>query len=271
VQDQWALHANSVLGYVSQETTLPDFLTVRQSLQLFGALCSPRSSSISITNGNIAGMLPAKYLEQQLHSLSGGSRKKAQLLVSCLAKPALLLLDEVTTGVDPIAAQGIVHFLEMERKEREDRRQQGQLLSSHRIDECLALCENILLLVDGNVNLQAPVELFQALAAQYFQVDALLHPSCGMDSFLQQLKRSDIGQPERQLIYSTNFLRLTFAKQHTSLYVVHRQLQAWLQSGLLLQRAALRCMEMEEVLSTLIAGSMSVMSQDNNGKDERGV
>jgi len=61
--------------------------------------------------GRGSGIIPAKYLDYPIHTLSGGTRKKLSMLLADLGQPDALLLDECTTGVDPIAAERIVRYL----------------------------------------------------------------------------------------------------------------------------------------------------------------
>jgi hypothetical protein len=110
-------------------------------------------------------VLPQKYLPYPVYALSGGNKKKMSLYLSQLAYPSLLLLDECTTGVDPVAAEAIVQQL------LQLKPSQGMIFASHRIDECTSLCTRVLMLHDGKVFFDGPVGAFEQIASLFYQVD----------------------------------------------------------------------------------------------------
>lgn len=211
IDDLWALHRHPrVMGYVPQEGGLLEYLSVRDTLwmqcKLLGVSWDEAITLSSDEQPLINGILPARYLRFLVQQLSGGTRKKLQVCLANLKRPAVLVLDECTTGVDPIAAESIVHYLSMQRhqsrrhhphrlerqssvedeqlqsheqllQERPNERLQSVLFSSHRIDECLRLCDRVLILVEGQRYLDAPLDVFAQALGDYYQVDLFLHPA----------------------------------------------------------------------------------------------
>ena len=183
VDDVWQLSAQCAVGYVPQEGGLLEFLTVEQSLTLFELLRPTHGTHVSREH-QADDIIPAKYYSYPISALSGGTRKKLAVQLANTCQPRLLLLDECTTGVDPIAAERIVRYLKHTHTTRttgsEDRallfkqQQQGMLFASHRIDESLAVCSRVLMLVRGKVFLDGPISMFHDLAYRYYQVDITL-------------------------------------------------------------------------------------------------
>jgi ABC-2 type transport system ATP-binding protein len=86
-----------------------------------------------------------------LSQLSGGYQRRVVLAAALLAGPEVLLLDEPTVGLDPVAAHDVHAFL------REEMRRDGRttLLCTHNLAEAEALCEEVIILRAGRVRVQA--------------------------------------------------------------------------------------------------------------------
>jgi len=206
---------------VPQEGGLLEFLTVEQSLTLFALLrpagaTSPRAHVSREPPAD--DIIPSKYYSYPISALSGGTRKKLAVQLANTCQPRLLLLDECTTGVDPIAAERIVRYLKytqtkttsttnssrdrawfststQQPSQQQQRQQQGMLFASHRIDESLAVCSRVLMLVRGKVFLDGPISMFHDLAYRYYQVDITL-PSLSINDEMDHTKDNldiDIG------------------------------------------------------------------------------
>jgi lipopolysaccharide export system ATP-binding protein len=83
-------------------------------------------------------------------SLSGGERRRLELLRALIAEPKVLVLDEPLTGVDPAGAARLGRLVR-------ELAQSGTavVLADHRILEALRMCDEALLLVDGRIELVA--------------------------------------------------------------------------------------------------------------------
>ncbi len=99
--------ARERLGYLPQRFSLYGELTVRENLQFFAevrglpaAEWQPRSKEIL----DFVGL--AEFAERPAEALSGGMRQKLGLAAALIHRPRILLLDEPTSGVDPVTRQG---------------------------------------------------------------------------------------------------------------------------------------------------------------------
>ena len=94
----------SRVGYMSQSFSLYSELTVRQNLELHARLFHIPEADIP---GRVQEMVGRFGLEEELSSLPAslplGMRQRLSLAVAMVHKPELLILDEPTSGVDPIA------------------------------------------------------------------------------------------------------------------------------------------------------------------------
>jgi ABC-2 type transport system ATP-binding protein len=92
------------IGYMAQEFSLYEKLTVLENLQFFGELydVTPAEQAERIP-GLLAFARLSDFKNRRAGELSGGMKKKLALSCTLLHQPPLLLLDEPTTGVDPIS------------------------------------------------------------------------------------------------------------------------------------------------------------------------
>jgi len=92
----------SDLGYVPQTFALPPDLTVFENLQLQARLygLSPSGNELEAL---LARVDLERFRDRLAGALSGGMKQKLALCVALLPRPSLLLLDEPTTGVDPVS------------------------------------------------------------------------------------------------------------------------------------------------------------------------
>jgi ABC-2 type transport system ATP-binding protein len=94
------------LGYLAQRFSLYEDLTVQENLRFFaevrglpGAQWQARSREILAFVGLV------QFLDRRAGALSGGMKQKLGLAIALINRPQVLLLDEPTTGVDPLTRQ----------------------------------------------------------------------------------------------------------------------------------------------------------------------
>ena len=80
-----------------------------------------------------------------LAALSGGFRRRLLLAAALLSEPEILLLDEPTVGLDPVAAHEVHELLSTAMKGR------TTLLCTHNLAEAEALCDDVVILRGGTV------------------------------------------------------------------------------------------------------------------------
>lgn len=100
------------LGYMAQEFSLYEKLSVLENLQFFAELydVSPKEQADRIPDLlEFAGL--TSFKNQRAANLSGGMKKKLALASTLLHRPPILLLDEPTTGVDPVSRREFWNIL----------------------------------------------------------------------------------------------------------------------------------------------------------------
>ena len=135
------------VGAQIQPAALQDKITPREALTFF--------ASFSATPAGIDKLLARFALiekaDARFDSLSSGQRQRLCVALAFVNRPALLVLDEPTTGLDPQARHALHRILE-------DHRAGGGavLLSTHDLDEAQRLCDRVVILHRGRLVASAP-------------------------------------------------------------------------------------------------------------------
>jgi polar amino acid transport system ATP-binding protein len=135
-------------GYVSQEYTLWPHLNVLENLTLAPTLKSPNKKT---EIGNEAQELLKKfglerYSKTYPHELSGGQKQRVALLRSVMNKPKILLLDEITSSLDPELTKSVLDLVRELAKEG-----YTMLLVTHHISFAKSIADKVLFLKKGRV------------------------------------------------------------------------------------------------------------------------
>ncbi|MFF0183821.1 FHA domain-containing protein [Streptomyces sp. NPDC005244] len=103
------------IGLVPQDDILHAQLTVRRALGYAAELRFPQDTAKAERRARVDEVIGELGLEQRvdqpIHSLSGGQRKRVSVALELLTKPSLLFLDEPTSGLDPGMDRSVMHML----------------------------------------------------------------------------------------------------------------------------------------------------------------
>lgn len=147
------------IGYLPGELRLDDRLTVAETLQSWSTVRG------GVDDAYTAELCERLALDRQrdVRGLSTGNRRKVGLVGAFMARPALLVLDEPTAGVDPFV-QAEVHRLV------EEARDEGRtvFLSSHVLSEVQRMADEVIVLRRGRVVATGDVDELRQGARQEF-------------------------------------------------------------------------------------------------------
>jgi ABC-2 type transport system ATP-binding protein len=137
------------IGSQLQDSGLPDRLRVSEAIELFST-ARARSADELLEQ---FGLTPRR--RSAFASLSGGERQRLFLILALLNRPRLVILDELTQGLDPAARRGVWSAVAQLRDGGTT-----VLLVTHELDEAEALCERVVAMRSGRVlDTGTPAEL----------------------------------------------------------------------------------------------------------------
>ena len=135
------------VGYMSQAFSLYEELTVRQNLTLTAAIYPNTAHHVKASVQDALQRFDLiQYKDSKPADLPLGIRQRLQLAAACIHRPELLILDEPTSGVDPVARDMFWRqLIELSRKDKTT-----IFVSTHFMNEA-ALCDRISLMHAGQV------------------------------------------------------------------------------------------------------------------------
>jgi ABC-2 type transport system ATP-binding protein len=129
-------------GILFQKTALQDFLTIRQSLTLFRGLYSRGMEVDEVIH--LCAL--EKLQERDTRKLSGGQQQRLLLAIALINDPAVLFLDEPTTGLDPQARRNFWELVQSIKARRKT-----IILTTHYMEEAELLCDEIAIMDRGKI------------------------------------------------------------------------------------------------------------------------
>lgn len=135
------------IGYLSQEPSIFRKLTVEENIMAILETLDLSPAERKERLERLLAELDITYLaKNKAYTLSGGERRRLEITRALATNPALILLDEPFSGVDPIAVFEVQKILQKLKN-------QGLsiLLTDHSVRETLAITDRSYLLCDGKI------------------------------------------------------------------------------------------------------------------------
>jgi len=138
------------IGYLPETAPLYRELTVQGYLKIMADLRDiPEAEQRARISEAVYATALADHLTRPIGELSKGFRQRVGLAQAILHKPRLLILDEPTIGLDP------TQVVEVRRLIRRLSRHSTVLLSTHILSEVEALCDRVIILINGRIRADA--------------------------------------------------------------------------------------------------------------------
>ncbi len=136
------------LNYLPQIARFPENLTVHE---LIGMIKNLRSQPAN--DQNLIDLFDlAPFIDKKLGNLSGGTKQKVNLVLAFMFDSPLLILDEPTTGLDPVS---LIRLKDLIRKEKEAGK--TILITTHIMDFVETMADEIVFLLEGKIYFKGTV------------------------------------------------------------------------------------------------------------------
>ena len=135
------------IGVVFQENTFDDELTIYENLMIRGRLYNIKKKELHTRILNLAKELSlAPFLNTKYKICSGGQKRIAMIARALLIDTEIIIMDEATSGLDPLMQEAFYEILQEERNK-------GKTIffSSHNLPEVRRLCHRIGIIKEGQL------------------------------------------------------------------------------------------------------------------------
>jgi len=167
-----------MIGYVPQLLSADATLTGRENVELFARLFDvPRKVRAERGASALAAMGLEDAADRIVKTYSGGMIRRLELAQALVSAPRLLVLDEPTVGLDPIARTDVWDYIAGLRAAAP----MTVLMTTHYMDEADTYCDRIALMHAGRIRATgSPAELKAALGGSTTLDDVFRHYTGGM-------------------------------------------------------------------------------------------
>ena len=124
-----------IVGYVPQDITLFEHMTVMENIEFFKSLCENPISDETLHS--YLSQLNFTDTKVKVSNLSGGNKRKVNIMIGLLSRPKILILDEPTEGID-LESRYDIHNLLQQMTD-----QCLIIMTTHHLDEVEALADDI--------------------------------------------------------------------------------------------------------------------------------
>lgn len=158
------------IGYCPQFDALFGELTGRETLTMFLMMCGTplvKTTKVILLIANELNFI--KHIDKQVREYSGGNKRKLSTALAIIGGPALIYLDEPTTGMDPGAKRHLWGVLS-----KYQAAGKSIILTSHSMEECEALCTRLSIMVNGEFQCIGSTQHLKNKFSKGFTINILL-------------------------------------------------------------------------------------------------
>jgi len=162
------MRVRRMIGYVPQLLSADGTLTGRENVELFARLFDvPRSQRRDRVDNALEAMGLTDAASRQAKTYSGGMVRRLELAQALVNSPRLLVLDEPTVGLDPIARTDVWEFIARLRETAD----MTVLMTTHYMDEADTYCDRVALMHAGSLRVIGTPGLLKAMLGENATLD----------------------------------------------------------------------------------------------------
>ncbi len=179
------------IGYLPAELQLDETLTCREHINYHRSLKSDELAQQLINYFDVP-------LDKRFKDLSSGNRRKLGLVLTFMHDPDLVILDEPTTGLDPLLQQKLIDFLKYE-----EGKNKTIFLSSHRLPLVKKICDRAGILRDGNLVRTEKIESLTQKSGKHVQIFSQNEVN-SQNLNIQGVRELNVNGQQAQFMYTGN-------------------------------------------------------------------
>lgn len=151
IANDWSYR--NLIGYMPQIGRYPDQMKIGQ---IFDMIRDLRQDQTHVDEDLIREFKLDQMRDKRMHTLSGGTRQKVSASLAFLFNPRIMILDEPTAGLDPIAVEILKEKILAEKN-----RDRTFLITSHIMSDLDELTSNVVYLEEGKILFNDTIDLLK--------------------------------------------------------------------------------------------------------------
>jgi len=157
-----------LLGYCPQFDALFDELTVREHLELYANLKAiPLPQIPELVSALMELLTLTEHEKKMAKECSGGNKRKLSLAIALLGTPRVMMLDEPSAGMDPMARRAILEVISFSVTDSDT----SVILTTHLMEECEALANRIGIMVNGGLACLGSLQRLKSRFGAFWQME----------------------------------------------------------------------------------------------------
>jgi ABC-type multidrug transport system ATPase subunit len=163
------------IGFCPQFDSLSESLTAYENLEMYAKIKGIPDGLVEEVAQRLVELVGlTKFAERQAGTYSGGNKRKLSLAIALIGNPSLVLLDEPSTGMDPVARRQMWLTIERTAATR------SVVLTTHSMEECEALCDRVVVMVKGQFRCLGSIQHLKSRFGEGYTVELRIESSDGM-------------------------------------------------------------------------------------------
>ncbi len=155
VKNKWQYRDK--ISYMPQIANFPQNLKVSELVSMIKNLRGQTAKDKSLIE--LFGLEP--FYDKKLGTLSGGTRQKVNIVLTFMFDSPLIILDEPTTGLDPVA---LIHLKKLLKEEKQ--RGKSILITTHIMHLVEEISDLVIFILDGNIYFNGTVAALKSQTGQ---------------------------------------------------------------------------------------------------------
>merc|ERR1711998_724137 len=184
----------SDMGFCPQFDSLTESLTAHENLVMYAKIKGiPTHLTETVAKQLVDLVGLTRYRNRQSGTYSGGNKRKLSLAIALIGNPSLVLLDEPSTGMDPVARRQMWVTICRTASTR------SVVLTTHSMEECEALCDRVVVMVKGQFRCLGSIQHLKSRFGEGYTVELQISDQSTMKALQEFVRNKLTGRVEEEM------------------------------------------------------------------------
>lgn len=182
------------LGFCPQFDSLSESLTAHENLVMYARIKGIPLTLVNEVATQLVDLVGLKrFRDKPAGSYSGGNKRKLSLAIPLIGNPSLVLLDEPSTGMDPVARRQMWVTICRTASTR------SVVLTTHSMEECEALCDRVVVMVKGQFRCLGSIQHLKSRFGEGYTVELQISDQSTMEALQEFVRNKLTGRVEEEM------------------------------------------------------------------------